>query len=55
VGLYSSVAEAVGQMVQIKERFEPTPQKEAVYDSGFRTYLDLYDALCPLFSKGKEG
>jgi xylulokinase len=55
VGLYSSVEEAVGQMVQIKERFEPAPGNMAVYDAGFRIYVDLYNALCPLFSKGKEG
>ncbi len=55
VGLYSSVAEAVSQMVQIKERFEPTAANMPVYDSNSRTYVDLYNALCPLFSKGKEG
>lgn len=55
IGLYSSVEEAVRQMVQIKERFEPTPANVPVYDSSFRTYVDLYNALCPLFSKGKEG
>ncbi len=55
VGLYSSVAEAVDQMVQIKERFDPISENMPVYDSGFRTYVDLYNALCPLFSKGKEG
>lgn len=54
VGLYSSVAEAVGQMVQVKDRFEPTPANKAVYDASFRTYVDLYNALCPLFAKGKE-
>ncbi len=52
VGLYSSVAEAVGQMVQIQERFEPTAKNGPVYDASFRTYVDLYNALCPLFSKG---
>ena len=55
VGLYSSVAEAVGQMVQIKERFEPTAENLPVYDASFHTYVDLYNALCPLFSKGKQG
>ncbi len=52
VGLYSGVAEAVGQMVQIQERFEPTAENGPVYDARFRTYVDLYNALCPLFSKG---
>ncbi len=52
VGLYSSVAEAVEQMVQIKARFEPTRQNIPLYDEAFRTYVALYNALCPLFSQG---
>jgi sugar (pentulose or hexulose) kinase len=55
VGLYPSVEEAAGQMVQIRERFEPNRENMPVYDSNFRTYVDLYNALCPLFSKGKDG
>jgi D-xylulose kinase len=55
VGLYSSVEEAVGEMVQIKDRFEPAPGNTAVYDASFRTYVDLYNALCPLFSNSREG
>jgi len=55
VGLYSSVAEAVAQMVQVKERFEPTAENKPIYDASFGTYVDLYNALCPLFAKGKEG
>ena len=49
VGLYSSVEEAAGKMIQIKERFEPTPSNRAIYDDVFGTYVKLYDALCPLF------
>jgi D-xylulose kinase len=55
VRLYSSVEEAVGEMVQIKERFEPAPANRPVYDASFRTYVDLYNALCPLFSNEREG
>jgi sugar (pentulose or hexulose) kinase len=50
VGIYSSVPEAVGQMVQIKERFEPIKENLPLYDKAFKTYVDLYTALCPLFS-----
>ena len=53
IGLYSSVEEAVGQMVQIKERFEPTPESMPIYDTSFRTYVDLYNSLCPLFLREK--
>ena len=49
VGLYSSVEEAAGRMVQIQERFEPNEANRTVYDDTFGTYIKLYDALCPLF------
>lgn len=49
VGLYSSVEEAAGKMIQIKERFEPASANRAIYDETFGTYKKLYDALCPLF------
>jgi xylulokinase len=51
VGLYSSVEEAAEQMIQFKERFEPNPVYRAVYDETFGTYINLYDALCPLFEQ----
>jgi xylulokinase len=49
VGLYSDVEEAAGRMIQIKERFEPNPDHCAVYDDTYRTYVKLYEMLCPLF------
>jgi len=52
VGLYSSIVEAAGQMVQIKETFEPNPANRAIYDEVFATYIQLYNALCPLFERG---
>jgi D-xylulose kinase len=54
VGLYSNVEEAAGNMIRIKERFEPTPSNRAVYNEAFETYVKLYDALCPLFER-REG
>ena len=55
VGLYSSVEEAAGQMIQIKERFEPVPENCAIYDDTYNTYVRLYDALCPLFEMRQSG
>jgi len=52
VGLYASIEEAAEQMVQINERFEPQAANRAVYDEAYRTYVQLYDALCPLFERG---
>ena len=54
VGLYASVDEAVGQMVKIKERFEPRPENIAVYNDAFATYQMLYTSLCPLFEISRE-
>ncbi|NMC13069.1 MAG: hypothetical protein GYA34_09310 [Chloroflexi bacterium] len=53
IGLYSSVQEAANQMVQIKNRFEPTKENQVIYDETYNTYVNLYNALCPLFSKRK--
>jgi len=49
VGLYSSVEEAAGKMIRIKERFEPTLSNRSIYDETFGTYVKLYNALCPIF------
>jgi sugar (pentulose or hexulose) kinase len=51
VGLYDSISEAASQMVQIKERFEPDAANFPVYDEAFATYVQLYNALCPLFER----
>jgi sugar (pentulose or hexulose) kinase len=53
VGLYASVDEAVGQMVQVKACFDPSKANTAVYDEAYKTYVGLYDALCPLFALRK--
>jgi sugar (pentulose or hexulose) kinase len=49
VGLYSSIKEAVGQMVQVKDRFEPNLANRGVYDETYHTYVELYNQSCPLF------
>lgn len=51
IGLYSDVQEAVNQMVHIKARFEPTKENSKIYNDTYNTYVTLYTALCPLFSK----
>lgn len=51
VGMFASVEEAAGQMVQIKERFEPQRANHAAYETAYGTYKQLYDELCPLFER----
>jgi xylulokinase len=53
IGLYDSIADAAGEMVQIKECFEPDPANYPVYDDAFATYVQLYESLCPLFERSK--
>jgi xylulokinase len=55
VGMFKSVEEAAGQMVQIKDRFEPSPANRTIYDEGFSTYVGLYDALRPIFDRDRTG
>lgn len=52
VGLYSSIEEAVDQMVQLKERYHPEPDNFVTYADAYRTYTQLYDELCPVFELG---
>ena len=54
VGIYSNIEEAAERMIQIKERFEPDLNHQAVYENAFGTYVKLYDALCPLFETRQD-
>jgi xylulokinase len=49
VGLYASVEQAVQEMIQIDQRFEPAPANRDIYEDAFCNYVRLYEALCPLF------
>jgi sugar (pentulose or hexulose) kinase len=53
VGLYASISEAVQQMIQIKEYFEPDSSNVPIYDEAYLTYVKLYEALCPIFEKSE--
>lgn len=54
IGLYSNLQEAADQMVQVKERFEPNPANFDVYENTYKTYVGLYQSLCPLFEKSVD-
>ncbi len=45
IGEYSSVSEAVDQVVKIKEIFEPDPEKKRIYDEKFRIYAEIYPTI----------
>jgi hypothetical protein len=40
------------QYYELHERFEPQAANRAVDDEAYRTSVQLYDALCPLFERG---
>ncbi len=54
VGLYSSVAGGRGADGPDQGALRADRANMPVYDEAFRTYVDLYTALCPLFSQGKK-
>ena len=55
LGIHSSFAEAVGQMVQIQSVFEPDPMHVALYRQLYRrVYQKIYQAMAPLYAEIKE-
>jgi xylulokinase len=48
-GGYASLEEAAAQMARVKERIEPNPANQQVYDQGYAAYLKLYKCLYELF------
>jgi xylulokinase len=50
VGLYPSAGEAAQQMASVCGRWEPNQANKAIYDQGFRAYVELYERLEGLFA-----
>ena len=50
-GLSSSLEEAAGQTVQIREVLEPNPKSQSVYEESYQLYLSTYRALLPVFEQ----
>lgn len=50
-GVYRSVEEAAKAMSFIKEKVEPNPENKDVYERLYKLYVELYEALKPLFQK----
>ncbi len=50
-GAYAHLEEACREMITIGERLGPDPQAQAVYETSYRDYCDLNDALDPLFRR----
>lgn len=52
VGLFDSLQGACDRMIKPKESYDPRPEVAAVYDEAYGKYVDLYDAVCPIFDRG---
>jgi xylulokinase len=55
VGAYRDLDEAAAMMVVPRDRFEPRPANRAVYDDAYARYIELFDALRPLFGRSGAG
>lgn len=51
VGLYPDIPSAAHLMVKESARVEPDPARRDVYDAAYRLYVDLYDAVAPLYPR----
>jgi sugar (pentulose or hexulose) kinase len=51
VGMFPSLPEACGRMVQVKGRHEPNPAHAPAYAEHYARYVGLYDSLVEMFKK----
>lgn len=51
VGVFEDIQDAVSNMVQVKERTQPNPERKAVYDEGYAMYRKLFDDLNQCFAR----
>ncbi len=48
-GVYSDLNEATTAMVSVSERYAPDPRAHEAYDVAYARYIDLFEALRPLY------
>ncbi len=53
VGAQPDLPSAIRAMTSIDRRFEPDPERSAVYDEVFETYVGLYPAIAPVLAAAK--
>ena len=53
-GVYSSIEEATGEIVEVTSRIQPIEDNRKVYEEYYQTYRALYPALKPEFDRVSE-
>ncbi len=53
-GVFPDLAAAGAVMVLTRERLEPDPANRPAYDLAYARYIQLFDALRPLFGSGRQ-
>ena len=48
---YHDFEEAVNSTVSVTKEYQPDMEKYAIYEQGYRTYLELYRRLEPMMKK----
>ena len=48
VGIWSSLEEAVAQLVRVRKRFEPNPESQKLYERGYEVYRRIYESCSAL-------
>ncbi|MDR0361661.1 MAG: hypothetical protein LBJ46_03095 [Planctomycetota bacterium] len=51
-GVFDSLKNACDRMVKVKSRYEPDPANRDVYGETYRKYIDLYEAVRPIYERG---
>jgi len=51
VGLYPDIPSAARLMVRERERVEPDPARRDLYEAAYQLYVDLYEAVAPLYPR----
>ena len=48
-GVYPDLPAAAGAMVILADRYDPSPVNRPAYDAAYRRYIELFDALRPMY------
>ena len=53
-GIFTSLSDAVDHMVKVTARYTPNWENYKMYEGLYEHYVELYDALCPMFNMDEK-